>query len=302
MLTLRCTRKLQQALRQRVSSPPVASTTALGDWYGDLFGARHRRFAIFMSEHSLLPVILEQRDLHDLLTALRTACTELLPRIGVPMQLLEAELDEMDDLRLGPTRSRSVLGSMNDMKQSAHWLLTTGEPTLLGVEMHLSETPCGPLGYRSPREVTLGLLRAHAHAGEDGSKEKREVLRPRDSNRHWLLEQSRRASRGYPTATVAYYGPNDKQATKVAVAIVTEKEDVAFLERWFSEDIDTREDPSINRQVVEFIRGHGARTVVVADRIIGCPHEEGIDYPEGAKCPRCPFWADKDRWTGERLH
>jgi hypothetical protein len=34
------------------------------------------------------------------------------------------------------------------------------------------------------------------------------------------------------------------------------------------------------------------------DRIIGCPHEEGIDYPLGSTCPLCPFWKDKDRWTG----
>jgi hypothetical protein len=41
-------------------------------------------------------------------------------------------------------------------------------------------------------------------------------------------------------------------------------------------------------------------SVVMADRIIGCPHEEGIGY-EGATCPACPFWAGRDRWTGKRL-
>ena len=32
---------------------------------------------------------------------------------------------------------------------------------------------------------------------------------------------------------------------------------------------------------------------------LGCPHEEGVDYPEGQICPQCPFWAHRDRWTGE---
>lgn len=50
-----------------------------------------------------------------------------------------------------------------------------------------------------------------------------------------------------------------------------------------------------------FIDQHAARTVVVADRIIGCPHEEGIDYPEGQTCPDCPFWATRDRWSGDVL-
>jgi hypothetical protein len=40
----------------------------------------------------------------------------------------------------------------------------------------------------------------------------------------------------------------------------------------------------------------------MADRIIGCPHEEGIDYPEGEECPLCPFWKGRDRWSGEREH
>lgn len=46
---------------------------------------------------------------------------------------------------------------------------------------------------------------------------------------------------------------------------------------------------------------HAVKSVAMADRIIGCPHEEGTDYPEGQTCPRCPFWASRDRWTGERL-
>jgi hypothetical protein len=41
------------------------------------------------------------------------------------------------------------------------------------------------------------------------------------------------------------------------------------------------------------------KSVVMPDRIIGCPHEEGIDYPEGESCPQCPFWEGRDRWTGE---
>jgi hypothetical protein len=50
---------------------------------------------------------------------------------------------------------------------------------------------------------------------------------------------------------------------------------------------------------LEFIKSHGAKSVVMTDRIIGRPHEEGKDYPEGDKCPCCPFWENRDRWTGE---
>jgi hypothetical protein len=34
------------------------------------------------------------------------------------------------------------------------------------------------------------------------------------------------------------------------------------------------------------------------EAIIGCPHEEGTDYPEGEACPQCPFWQGRDRFKG----
>ena len=35
-----------------------------------------------------------------------------------------------------------------------------------------------------------------------------------------------------------------------------------------------------------FINMQDADEIVTADRIIGCPHEEGIDYPLGRACPQ----------------
>ena len=47
--------------------------------------------------------------------------------------------------------------------------------------------------------------------------------------------------------------------------------------------------------MLRFVQGHGTKRVVATDRIIGCPHEEGVDYPEGKACPHCRFWAHRDR-------
>jgi hypothetical protein len=118
-----------------------------------------------------------------------------------------------------------------------------------------------------------------------------------------LEKKARRGFRGYPVATVAYYGPDDKVATKVAVGIISREDgDVESLERWFSEKGDVRFDQTIHSQILAFIREHNARSVVVTDGTIGCPHEEGIDYPEEESCPQCPYWADRDRWSGEMSH
>jgi hypothetical protein len=54
--------------------------------------------------------------------------------------------------------------------------------------------------------------------------------------------------------------------------------------------------------VLSFLEAEGVRSVVMADGLLGCPHEEGIDYPTGKSCPQCPYWAGRNRFTGEREH
>jgi hypothetical protein len=114
-----------------------------------------------------------------------------------------------------------------------------------------------------------------------------------------LSKRAKKGFRGWPLATVALYGPDDSTATKLTVGIVpAEGAEATNLRRWFSkEQTDIRDDIRATEEVLAFISDAGAMT----DRIIGCPHEEGIDY-EGATCPACLFWAGRDRWTGERLH
>jgi hypothetical protein len=115
--------------------------------------------------------------------------------------------------------------------------------------------------------------------------------------RKWLDKKSKLPFRGYPVGTVAFYGPDDRRASKVTVAvIVAEDTEPVELRRWFAESGDVRSDASIVEQVALFLRGHEVRTVVMMpNAILGCPHEEGIDYPEGEACPHCPFWAGRDR-------
>jgi hypothetical protein len=115
-----------------------------------------------------------------------------------------------------------------------------------------------------------------------------------------LKKKARRGFRGYPVATIAFYGPNDERASKVAVGILNQEGgDPEILQRWFAEDGDVRKDPVIAKAILELISRYGARSVVMTDHIIGCPHEEGTDYPDGGVCPQCPFWANRDRWTGD---
>jgi len=127
-------------------------------------------------------------------------------------------------------------------------------------------------------------------------------VRIRTATSSQLRKKARRGNRGYPLATVAYYGPTDAFASKVAVGVVqADGEGPSQLERWFSDDTDVRRNEAVEAEILSFLAAQGVRSVVMTDGIIGCPHEEGIDYPEGASCPKCPYWAGRDRFTKERV-
>ena len=109
-----------------------------------------------------------------------------------------------------------------------------------------------------------------------------------------LSKRAKRGFRGWPLATIALYGPDDAVATKLAVGIVpSEDAEASELRCWFSQGAEIRDDTQVAEEVLAFIETAGAKTVVMTDGIIGCPHEEDIDY-EGATCPVCPFWAGRE--------
>ena len=120
--------------------------------------------------------------------------------------------------------------------------------------------------------------------------------------REKLKKRINKGFRGYPAATIACYGPTNERASKLVVGIIQhEGAEPEPMKDWNSDDLDVRNDPEITADVLQFLSSHNAKSVVMTDRIIGCPHEEGIDYPEGESCPQCPFWANRDRFTGELL-
>ena len=116
-----------------------------------------------------------------------------------------------------------------------------------------------------------------------------------------LAKKARRGFRGYPLATIAYYGPDDTRASKVAIGIVRAEGAEPEMTRLFSDEDDTRKDTAITDEILKLLKIHGVQSVIVKQEIFGCPHEEGVDYPDGEVCPQCPFWARRDRSTGEMI-
>lgn len=113
----------------------------------------------------------------------------------------------------------------------------------------------------------------------------------------YLHKKIKQGLRGYPAATIAYYGPNRDIATKAVVGIIlNEDEEPAYMEKWFS-NMDIRRVDYVHLEIVDFIKSFEVKSIFSpGEAIIGCPHEEGIDYEDNGHCPECPYWKDKDRW------
>jgi hypothetical protein len=95
----------------------------------------------------------------------------------------------------------------------------------------------------------------------------------------------------FPIAAVAYYGPTADLATKVVVAIINHERHILHQHQWLSVGGDVRYDESISHALAEYIAVQQVKKVVIAEKLVGCPHEAGIDYPAGEKCPYCPYWS-----------
>ena len=114
-----------------------------------------------------------------------------------------------------------------------------------------------------------------------------------------LRKKSKKGMRGWPVATIAFYGPDASRATKVVVGIIlSENAEPSELGKWQLVHGDVRNDPAIAAAMLEFMDKHGVLSVAMSDGLMGCPHQEGIEY-EGEYCPdpACAFWHGRDRFT-----
>ena len=166
MVTLRCTKKLLSKLGTPATRDPAVApqpsteaTTALGDWYATLVHARPKHLVLCVSERSRLAVVLHAAPLNTLVPRFMPALHEVLQALGVSEAAIGREERQMVPIHLGPTRSRSILGTMNEYVKMLEVLEDDPEAqSLLAKSMFLNRIICSPLQWRHPDEVTRELL------------------------------------------------------------------------------------------------------------------------------------------------
>ena len=164
-MTLRCTRKLLQALRAPVAAEPMQASTVLGDWYANLYNTRPRRVVLCLSERSLLAVLVEFGDASRLGDAIGQSVVDLLARIGVPENSINAERTAISSVQFGPTANRRVLSCLNEAAFALSHEFDAMEPRYFrSHEDYLSRFIYSTTGYRPPHELARELFQA-SHPG-----------------------------------------------------------------------------------------------------------------------------------------
>jgi hypothetical protein len=92
----------------------------------------------------------------------------------------------------------------------------------------------------------------------------------------------------FPLATITYHGPDPKHATKINVGILMSKDQAPVIQAWTGDNI--ADDVQAAKEISEFIQEHDVARVLTSEWVLSCPHQEGIDFPEGEPCPNCPDW------------
>jgi len=157
MLLLCCTKKLRDSWRLTPDTEELQSTTVLGTWYANIIHTHKGAMILCVNEYSRMAIVCEfsgnpatfQQEF-----LARTAV--LLESMEIPDKSITEELALMEEIAFVKTRSRSVLGTINDfahlMEGYIHDEYVYAPLSLEQLSGLLTYTPIGPKRYFFPTE------------------------------------------------------------------------------------------------------------------------------------------------------
>ena len=159
MLVLRGTKKLRDRIKGAAVGAQDTSTTVLGDWFATaLFWRPH--VALLVNERTLLPVLTPLAPAATLIERIPEAIAAVLHRHGADDAFIETELAAMNEIRIGPTNNRSVVGVMNEFAFHGEFLWKEGLNDFEALSIRMASLLLGPLHKRggSPDRELAAVL------------------------------------------------------------------------------------------------------------------------------------------------
>jgi len=163
MQMIGCTQKLLQKLP--LASDPEIEVPPEVCWHANLIRIDHHDCVLFTHDMTLFSLIVlgaSNADFKHFSEMFGQALFKAMRHFDFSQAQIETMLDSSREIRVSKTKSRSVLGSMNDMKQMIeHTVRLHGGLANRGMaELYqlLNHTPFKAIGYNYPEEKMRALL------------------------------------------------------------------------------------------------------------------------------------------------
>ena len=166
MTIIRCTKRLLDELGLRISDLPDEGPVEglLGEWYCNLRRFDRRKVLLFTHPDTLfsfwVPGI-KKADLEDFGMLFFTHLAKNLAHEGFPEPVIRRAI-ETDEIRIGKTSSRSVLGSMNDYAYLSEYMIASAgglqRADILEINKKLNRTPMSGIGMNFAIEALTKRL------------------------------------------------------------------------------------------------------------------------------------------------
>jgi hypothetical protein len=172
--TVHATKKLLDRLQKPLEDPVAEPTTKLGNWYAKpLFWKP--QYALFVSESTFLPVLVPLAPASTLLRRFPIVLAMTLEAHGVPRSFINEELDAMQSVGVSKTRSRQLVGVLNELAFHADiFRRYESETSELAIAMMLSRPPIGIMRSR----IDFPTRRSQHWSKQPTQLARKTILRP----------------------------------------------------------------------------------------------------------------------------
>lgn len=166
MQLIGCTKKLQKemGLNPKDLSMLEPEDSGLGSWTANLIFVNRRKCILFVNDKTLfnflVPDVLRQQ-IRELAEMFRGFLSCELTEEGYSKAQIDKMLEEYREIGFSNTKSRSVLGSMNDLAHMYKFYMQSGGGThgydFPEIIKRMNRTPMGSLSYKLPIEALFEI-------------------------------------------------------------------------------------------------------------------------------------------------
>ncbi len=167
MLIIRCTAKLRKEMGIKDSNLYCGEEVPgmLGSWHANLISINRRKCILFANDMTLFNFIVpdvRRKEIRDLENLFFHFFHPVVAQEGFSQSQREALASEYTEVVYGPTCSRSVLGSMNDMAfHYEYWIASTSglhSAEVPGIISKMNHIPMGALQGAYPIDALRQLV------------------------------------------------------------------------------------------------------------------------------------------------